>query len=157
MANEVINVITVTASEGLEAAVDEKLEELAREFEVNGIRCSPRSVLKSFDHGEIEITSAWGPANAVQDYIVRNLGQIDPNIVVCNCFEEEFLQAVGARVAWLEVASVTEAADLSDLEFGSANDEERQKRVSSAQEDCLEQALTQRDRSLARAREEIGW
>lgn len=41
MANEVINLITITASEGREAAVDEKLEELAREFEAQGIQCSP--------------------------------------------------------------------------------------------------------------------
>jgi len=125
MANDVTNVISICPSIEHQEAVETKLAALAEKFEAGRAPCEPRTRFESFDGEELRFVSAWGPDFDFQHYLVRALATVDPGVTVTNCYEQEFLEAVGARVAWLhenEIKFAEEDGDLSYLNDESLDD-----------------------------------
>jgi hypothetical protein len=100
MSNNVINVFTAY---GYTSAIDEELTHVQAELKASAADLgSPRTVWEPTENEPLRFISAWGPDTHLQEQLLRRLAAVDAAVIVENAYCEEFLQAVGVQLSWLE-------------------------------------------------------
>jgi hypothetical protein len=123
MSNNVINVFTAY---GHTSGIDEELARVQAELKASAADLgSPRTVWEPTENEPLRFVSAWGPDTDLHERLVRRLAAVDADVIVENAYCEEFLQAVGVQLSWLEngeIKSVIIDGELSANHLPAANE-----------------------------------
>lgn len=111
MAHTVSNSFVAFGNANLEEQVGLELERACAELDMGLTR-----TMRDPDNDDpCRFISAWAPDFDLQDHLVRRLAIIDPTVRLANIYREEFLQAVGTRVAWVSSSGIESTTVNYDL------------------------------------------